>query len=79
MYTVYVLQSTIAHKTYVGMTDDLERRIIEHNAGHSTYTKKFLPWEIIHTELFEIREEARKREKYLKSSVGRKFLKTLFA
>lgn len=61
------------------MTDDLERRIIEHNTGQSAYTKRFLPWKIIHTEIFTTREEARKREKYLKSSVGRKFLKTLFA
>lgn len=65
-------------KSYVGMTDDLKRRVVEHNSGKSIYTKKFLPWEIIHTEEYETRQEARKREKYMKSASGRRFLKQFF-
>lgn len=78
MYTVYVLKSKIARKSYVGITDDLERRVKEHNNGKSFYTKRFTPWEVIHTEKCETRQEARKREKYLKSAAGRSFLKQFF-
>ena len=78
MYFVYVLKSISARKSYVGHTDNLERRLSEHNAGKSTFTKRFLPWEILHTEEFLTLEEAVKREKYLKCAAGRKFLKTLF-
>ena len=75
---VYVLKSKFAKKSYVGMTIDVERRLGEHNSGKNFYTKRYLPWEIIHMEKFDNREEARKREKYLKSTSGRRFLKKIF-
>ncbi len=78
MYFVYILKSKVAKKSYVGMTDNIERRLREHNSGKSFFTKNYFPWEIIHKEMYGTREEARKREKYLKSGSGRKFLKTIF-
>jgi len=79
MYFVYVLKSKNFRKTYVGITDNIERRINQHNNGDSFYTKRFLPWVIVHKEEFNDRIDARKREKYLKSSAGRKYLrKTIF-
>jgi len=75
---VYVLKSLIAPKSYVGMTDDLSRRLKEHNSGKHSYTKRHAPWEIIYKEEFNNYSDARKREKYLKSASGRKFLKKLF-
>jgi putative endonuclease len=75
MYTVYVLKSERVRKSYVGMTDDFSRRLTEHNSGKSTYTKRFMPWKAVHTEIFLTKEEASKREKYLKSGAGRRFLK----
>ena len=60
------------------MTNNLERRLNEHNAGLHNYTKKYLPWAMIYSEKYDNLSDARKREKYLKSAVGRKFLKTLF-
>ena len=78
MYVVYVLKSKIAKKSYVGVTADLERRIDEHNAGKNSYTMRYLPWEIIHTEEYTKQGEAIKREKYLKSTSGRRFLKRVF-
>jgi len=78
MYTVYVLKSMTAKKSYVGMTNDFERRFFEHNAGKSTHTERFIPWELLHKEYFTERAEARKGEVYLKSSAGRKFLRNLF-
>jgi len=79
MFTVYVLKSTIGHKSYVGLTADISRRIEEHNLGKSNYTKKYMPWVIVHTEEFQELSQARKREKYLKSKAGRKFLKIVFS
>jgi putative endonuclease len=75
MYTVYVLKSTVIKKSYVGITNDLERRLREHNEGKSYFTKRYLPWIVVYKEQVQDREEARKREKYLKSAAGRRFLK----
>ena len=56
------------------MTNNLERRLIEHNLGKMKSTKAFIPWEIIYAEKFPNRIEARKREKYFKSAAGRRYL-----
>jgi putative endonuclease len=74
-YFVYVLKSEHYPKSYVGSTNDLNRRLVEHNAGKSSYTSQFKPWKMIYTEEFSDEKGARNREKYLKSKTGRKFLK----
>jgi len=78
MYKVYVLKSKKYKKSYVGTTNDLERRLIEHNSGQSAFTKRFMPWEVLYHEEFAEQQEAIKREKFLKSSSGRRFLKKIF-
>ena len=75
MIKVCVLYSEKFARGYVGMTSDLRRRLDEHNMGRTKSTKAFIPWELIYSESFEDYEEARKREKYLKSAAGRRFLK----
>jgi len=77
MALVYILLSKNFNKTYVGSTTDLNRRIKEHNAGNHKFTKRYVPWEIMHIEKYPALIEARKREKYLKSCAGRKFIKNL--
>ncbi|MEK7592906.1 MAG: GIY-YIG nuclease family protein [Patescibacteria group bacterium] len=77
MYTIYVLKSKIYSKSYVGITNNLLRRLSQHNAGYHAYTKRWKPWIIIYTEIACHRIEARKREKYLKSAAGRIWLKNL--
>ena len=57
------------------MTENLERRLNEHNSGKMKSTKAFRPWKIVYFEEFETKQEARKRELYFKSAAGRKFLK----
>ena len=75
MITVYALCSTKFDKIYIGQTDNLERRLFEHNNGLlSTYTKRYKPWQIIYTEEYQTRSEALKREKQLKSQKGREFI-----
>ncbi|MCL6097413.1 MAG: GIY-YIG nuclease family protein [Bacteroidetes bacterium] len=76
-YFIYILKSLNFVKTYVGMTNDLERRLSEHNSGKSIYTRKFKPWKIIYTEEYGTIEEARNKEKYYKTSAGRIQLKKI--
>jgi putative endonuclease len=56
------------------MTEDIERRLGEHNAGETKSTRPYRPYELIYFEEVNTREEARKREKYFKTSAGRRFL-----
>jgi putative endonuclease len=78
-YFVYVLRSKIKNITYVGCTNDLHRRFVEHNSGKSRFTRKYKPWEIIYSEEVSSQLEALQKEKYFKSSAGRKKLKTLLS
>ena len=75
MYYVYILYSKEYNRTYVGQTRAIERRILEHNTGKNKSTRPYLPWQIIHQEIFKTQEEAIDREKYLKTSAGRRFIK----
>ena len=78
-YYVYMLQS-IANESryYVGMTNNLKRRLKEHNNGESTYTNKHKPWRLITYLGFNSRIKAIRFEKYLKSHSGRAFAKKHF-
>ncbi len=57
------------------MTNNLERRFVEHTQGHTKTTRQMEGLEIVYTEKFSERTLAREREKYLKSAAGRRFLK----
>jgi putative endonuclease len=75
MFKVYVLYSPTFKKIYVGYTSDLENRLLSHNTLTTKgYTIKYRPWEVMYTESFDLKEEALKREKELKSSRGRAFI-----
>lgn len=79
MYEVYAIASLSRNYIYVGLTDNLERRLKEHNAGHNKTTKPYLPFQIIHRERCTDRVAARFREKYWKSGTGKEQLKILRA
>ncbi len=76
-YWIYILKSVKYEKTYVGLTNDLNRRLYEHNSGKSIYTNKFKPWEILYTEELQDLKCARIREKYYKSAAGRRRIKKI--
>ena len=76
-YFVYVLWSQRLRKRYVGYTDNIGKRIKEHNSGHNKFTKGGIPWELIHYEEFDTKIDAIKKEKFLKTGVGRKYLDQL--
>ena len=77
MIVVYAIKSLLFNYIYVGMTNDLDRRLCEHNNGENRSTKAYKPFILIYSEEFENRALARIREKYLKSGVGKEFLKSL--
>ncbi len=74
---VYVIQSEKDGWTYTGRTNDVERRLNDHNRGKMKSTSCHLPFKLIHTEEFSSRSEAMIREKFLKSGKGREVRKEL--
>ena len=70
MYYVYILQSQKHGNLYTGSTNNLKRRLTEHNNGSVSYTKTGLPWKLKWYCAFEHKTKARMFEKYLKSSSG---------
>lgn len=76
-YYIYAIKSKKDGRIYVGLTTNVESRVQQHNAGKTQSTKAYRPWELIYTEEAEDRLSARKREKYLKSGIGKEFLKSL--
>ena len=74
MYSVYVLQDDNG-KRYKGVTNNLERRLVEHRSGHTISTRRMKRLHVVYTEQYDNFAEARARELYLKSAAGRRFLK----
>ena len=77
MFTVYVLYSESKKKIYIGFTSDLEGRLLSHNELGNGWTKRYRPWTLVHSELFEKRIDARRREMQLKSAAGRAWIRQL--
>ena len=74
-YYVYVLRSLKDQKYYYGLTANIESRLSDHNAGRVISTQPRRPLELVYFEEIFGYTNARKREKYFKSSAGRKYLK----
>jgi putative endonuclease len=76
-YYVYVLESTRTNEYYIGLTHDLRRRFLEHNRKLNRSTKAYAPWELIHYEAYKNQEDAKRRERYLKTNQGARLLKRM--
>ncbi|HYW36434.1 MAG TPA: GIY-YIG nuclease family protein [Balneolaceae bacterium] len=75
MYYAYILQS-VSHGTYYyGSSEDVEKRLKQHNAGKVRYTKGRRPWKLHYSEQFPTRSEAVRRERFFKSIDGYRYLK----
>lgn len=74
MWYVYLLQNKQG-RWYIGSTNNLQKRILSHNSEKNQSTKHWIPWKLIYCEISLNRDDARAREKYLKSGMGRKYLK----
>jgi len=74
-YYVYVIQSVKDLSWYTGYTRDLKKRLEEHNSGRGFSTKHREPWKLIYYEASSDKKDATAREKYLKSGMGKRYLK----
>ena len=72
-FCVYAIQSEVSNRIYVGQTDDLSRRLNEHNDRRVKSTKNGAPWKILALEFFHERSDARWCESCLKRSRGKRF------
>ncbi|MDO8565877.1 MAG: GIY-YIG nuclease family protein [Candidatus Moranbacteria bacterium] len=77
MHYVYILQSKKNERLYKGVTNDLKRRLKEHNSGAVPFTKNLIPWKLVYYEAFSNKEDATREEKFLKSGKGRERIQWL--
>lgn len=73
MFHAYVIKNNIKGKIYIGQTSDLENRLKRHNG----LLKNKGLWILAYSEKYDTRQEAMKREKWLKSGVGREYIKSI--
>lgn len=81
MHTVYVLENQNDKSWYVGQTDDLKRRVSQHNSGNGGRTTRIKNgmWKLIYAEAYTDKRDALGREKFLKGGSGRRYLKKQLA
>jgi putative endonuclease len=78
MYNVYAIKSINKSWIYVGMTDNLNRRILQHQTGANKSTKPYLPFILFYSETANTSLEARAREIYFKTAAGKRKLYKIF-
>jgi putative endonuclease len=66
-YITYILYSKLYNKHYIGQTNNLKIRLIQHADGRKSWTNKYKPWTVIYQNAHQTRAEAMKEEKHLKS------------
>ena len=76
-YTLYILKSLKDSKHYTGVTNNISRRLKEHNNGEVKSTRNRRPLKLIYTETFQQKKEVLKREKFFKMGTGREKLKKI--
>lgn len=74
MYYVYILRSSKSGILYYGFTTDLIKRVKEHNAGKSQFTKGHMPWKLVFYSAFVKEQKAKDFELYIKSGSGKAFV-----
>ncbi len=71
---LYILFSNKLNKYYIGSTNDIQRRLYEHNIGHSAFTRLGIPWSLVFSRQFPSLELARKEELRIKKCKSRKYI-----
>lgn len=74
LFYTYALESLRDKKRYIGYTTNLRQRLEQHNKGLSLATKPRLPMKLIYFEACTNQQDAERREEYLKTTRGRRFL-----
>jgi len=78
-YCCYILYSSKLDRYYVGHTEDIDLRIIQHNTGISTFTSKSNDWVLVYKQIFETRAAARSREIEVKKKKSRKYIEWMIS
>jgi putative endonuclease len=78
MNYIYVIVSKEGYQ-YIGSTTDIKKRLFQHQNKLAGWTKRGTEWKLVYKEEFESYSEARKREIWMKSGVGREFLNKILA
>ena len=77
-FYTYIAYNTKHDKFYIGQTNNLDRRTVEHNLGVSNYTSKYDgEWKLVYYETFDSRSDAMKRERFLKKQKNKKFYRRI--
>jgi putative endonuclease len=79
MYKTYILYSAKISKYYTGQTENIDRRLEEHNRGKTLGMAKGMPWDILFLKEFSTRQEALKLEKFIKKRGAARYLKDISA
>lgn len=79
MHYLYIIQSEKDKNFYTGTTSDLKRRFKEHNSGKNISTISRRPFKLIYYEAYLLKVDAEAREKYLKTSMGRRVIRKQLA
>ena len=77
MYYVYILRSKVDDNFYVGFSENLKQRILDHNSGKNISTQIRRPLDLVFYEAFTNKFDALRRERYLKSNKGKTMIKQL--
>jgi putative endonuclease len=79
MYHTYIIFSELLNKYYIGSTEDLKRRLDEHNSGRGAFTKGGSPWRLVWNKEFGSRVEACAEERKIKSKKSRSYIEWLIS
>ena len=74
MYYVYILKSLKTERFYIGYSNDIQARLVRHNAGATPSTKSGRPWRIVYYEKFSTKTDAIKREREIKKQKSREYI-----
>jgi len=77
MFYVYILKSIKTGRYYIGSTNNIERRLEEHNSGKTKSLRGYLPFELVYKEFYNDRVSAVRRERYIKAQKSRVFIENL--
>ena len=78
-YYIYVIKSLINGRHYVGLTEDVSKRLKKHNERKVRSTKAYAPYKLLYVEEYNDRKDARKREIFLKTGQGRDSIKNILS
>jgi putative endonuclease len=77
VYIVYILFSEKHNKHYTGFTSSISLRLKSYNEFGKDWTSRYRPWKLIYTKEFKNKSEAMAYERWLKTGIGREFIKTI--